>query len=110
MSYKRTQYTYINPFKQTYQKDKHISNFRGGCIFFNRPFCPANSGDPDQMQHYAASHLGLYCLPISSHKRTFSLSVSQSEIQSKKGAHLNTDYMKLYKLHNAWILKRQMVK
>ena len=24
----------------------------------------ANSGDPDQMQHSAASDLGLHCLPI----------------------------------------------
>ena len=24
----------------------------------------ANSGDPDQMPHYAASDLGLHCLPI----------------------------------------------
>ena len=24
----------------------------------------ANSGDPDQTQHYAASDLGLHCLPI----------------------------------------------
>ena len=23
-----------------------------------------NSGDPDQMPHYAASDLGLYCLPV----------------------------------------------
>ena len=23
----------------------------------------ANSADPDEMQHYAAFHLGLYCLP-----------------------------------------------
>ena len=25
----------------------------------------ANSGDPDQMPHFAASDLGLHCLPIS---------------------------------------------
>ena len=31
--------------------------------------------------------------------------VGQSEIQSKNGA----DNMKLYKLHDAWILKRQIV-
>ena len=37
-------------------------------IFVNRPFCSANNGDPDQMQHCAASHLDLCCLPISSHK------------------------------------------
>ena len=24
----------------------------------------ANSGDPDQMPHYAASDLGLHCLPL----------------------------------------------
>ena len=24
----------------------------------------ANSGDPDQMLHYAASDLGLHCLPV----------------------------------------------
>ena len=36
--------------------------------------------------------------------------VGQSEIQNKKGAYLSTDYMKLYKLHDAWILKRQIVK
>ena len=43
----------------------------GVVVFFdNRPFCSANSGDPDQVQHCAASHLGLCCLPISSHKRT----------------------------------------
>ena len=49
-------------------------------FFVNRPFCSANSGDPDQMQHCAASHLGLCCLPISSHR-----------------AYLNTDNMNLYK-------------
>ena len=36
--------------------------------------------------------------------------VGQSEIKSKKGAYLSTDNMKLYKLHDAWILKRQIVK
>ena len=61
--------------------------------------CPANSGDPGQMQHCVVSHLGLCCLPV-----------DQSEIQSKKGAYLNTDNMKLYNLHDAWILKRQIVK
>ena len=72
-----------------------------------RPFCLANSGDPDQMQHYAVFHLGLCCLPITSFKKDISLiwnkqisflqillcynrrhyiifSVGQSEIQSKK--------------------------
>ena len=34
--------------------------------------------------------------------------VGQSEIQSKKGANSSTDNMKLYKLHDAWILKRQI--
>ena len=38
-------------------------------IFVNRPFCSTNSGYPDQMQHCVASHLGLCCLPISSHKK-----------------------------------------
>ena len=52
--------SWINQFKQNglsnpYQKDQHISKFRGGGIFrfsshFNRTFCAANSGDPDQMQ------------------------------------------------------------
>ena len=28
-------------------------------IFFNS----ANSAEPDEMQHYAAFHLGLHCLP-----------------------------------------------
>ena len=36
--------------------------------------------------------------------------VGQSDIQSKKGAYQTTDNMKLYKLHDAWILKRQIVK
>ena len=37
-------------------------------------------------------------------------SVGQSEIQNKNWAHLNTDNMKLYKVHDAWFLKRQIVK
>ena len=37
-------------------------------------------------------------------------SVGQSEIQNKKGAYLNTDNMKLYKLRDVWFLKRQIVK
>ena len=32
----------------------------------------ANSGDPDQTPHTAASDLGLHCLPMS-HKRTLGL-------------------------------------
>ena len=31
-----------------------------------------NSGDPDQMPHYAVSDLGVHCLPIS-HKKDFRL-------------------------------------
>ena len=90
-------------------------------FFVNRPFCSTNSGDPDQMHHCAASHLGLCCLPIYiAHKKDIRLignkriksrlRVGQSEIQSKKGAYYSTDNMKLYKLHDAWILKRQIVK
>ena len=36
--------------------------------------------------------------------------VGQSEIQSKKGAYDSTNNMKLYKLRDVWILKRQIVK
>ena len=33
--------------------------------FTEIPVFDANSVDPDQMQHYAASNLGLNCLPVS---------------------------------------------
>ena len=32
--------------------------------FIEIPAFNANSVDPDQMQHYVASDLGLHCLPI----------------------------------------------
>ena len=99
-----------------------------------RPFCSAKSGDPDQMQRCTASHLGLCCLPLSSPKKDIRLiwnkqislhtflsykfsdvnniifAVGQSEIQSKKRANQSTDNMKLYKIHDAWILKKQIAK
>ena len=32
---------------------------------FKRTFCKqANTGDPDQTPHYAASDLGMHCLPM----------------------------------------------
>ena len=35
--------------------------------FLNIDFVFANSADPDEMLHYAAFHLGLYCLPKYTH-------------------------------------------
>ena len=32
-------------------------------MFLNVVLTLANSTDPDEMQHYAAFHLGLHCLP-----------------------------------------------
>ena len=37
------------------------------CSNLNRKIF-ANSGDPDQTPHYAASDLGLHCLPMSHNK------------------------------------------
>ena len=34
---------------------------------------PANSADPDEMQHYAVFHLGLHCLPKYSFLETSTL-------------------------------------
>ena len=50
----------------TYFKFKGWWYFRSSSNV-NRTLCSANSGDPEQMQHCASSHLGLCCLPISSH-------------------------------------------
>ena len=35
-----------------------------GLIGSRQKLLIANSGDPDQMPHYAASDLGLHCLPV----------------------------------------------
>ena len=32
-------------------------------VYFKGSHVEANSADPDEMQHYAAFHLGLHCLP-----------------------------------------------
>ena len=54
-----------------YQLDGSILNFRGvWCTFsflfdFKYIFLLANSEDPDQTPHSAASDLGLHCLPMS---------------------------------------------
>ena len=77
-------------------------------FFVSVQLSSANSGDPDQMQHCAASDLGLRCLPITSNKKDIwfifvktdfitsismmgttvgiIFSVGLSEIQSKKEA------------------------
>ena len=57
-----------------YQLDQSISVLRVVGLYFSflfnfrYNFLQANSGDPDQMPHYVASDLGLYCLPMS-HKK-----------------------------------------
>ena len=40
------------------------------CYFYLnfKIFCKANSGDPDQMPHSAASDLILHCMPVSNKK------------------------------------------
>ena len=129
-TFKWTQYTYNNQFKpyglsNPYQKDEHISKFRSGGIFrfsphFDRTFCTANSGDPDQMQVW---HLIWFCTvcprrptkdvgitdfnlsiilahkfnDVTAKEFTWFFSVGQLEIQSKKGDYENTDKIKLYK-------------
>ena len=51
--------------------DRSISSGRGIWLvfllpcFIATPVYNANSVDPDQMPHYAASYLGLHCLPMS---------------------------------------------
>ena len=57
----------------------------GVVVFFvNRPFCSTNSGDPGLMHHYVASHLGLYCLPISSHKKDISNQLVSQKFKVKR--------------------------
>ena len=68
----------INPFKPNYQLDLSISVLRVVrwyfFIFIQNLIghSIANSGDPDQTQHFVASDLGLHCLPMS-HKKDASL-------------------------------------
>ena len=37
-------------------------HFKKYCIFLSEDLFDLNSEDPDEMQHYAAFHLGLHCL------------------------------------------------
>ena len=67
-----------NVFSHPYQLDEFISNFRVvGWYFsflykFKKKLRFANSGDPDQTPHFAASGLFLHCLSMS-HKTTLGL-------------------------------------
>ena len=47
--------------------DKSIYNLKGVCFVFSLeiPVLNANSKDPDQTPRFAASELGLHCLPMS---------------------------------------------
>ena len=56
-------------FFQPYILEESICYLRGircnflGLFVSRQKLLLANSGDPDQMPHYAASDLGLHCLP-----------------------------------------------
>ena len=57
-----------NGFSHTYCMGLSIVHFKGTYVQFHKFWCilsqkVANSGDPDEMQHYAAFHLGIHCLP-----------------------------------------------
>ena len=59
-----------NVFSHPYQLDESISNFRvvRWLVFsflfkFQKKLLSANSGEPDQTPHFAASDLFLHCLP-----------------------------------------------
>ena len=60
-------------------------------FFVNRPFCSTNSAYPDQMLHYAASHLGLCCLPI---RETFFY--VRREVDVMKTAKVNAYIMHIF--------------
>ena len=61
----------INPFMPNglfyrHSSDRSISSIRDvWLLFIEIPVLNANSVDPDQMPHCAASDLGLHCLPMS---------------------------------------------
>ena len=68
----------INPFKPNgishyYQLDQFFSVLRVVGRYFS--YLSANSGNPDQTPHFAASDLGLHYLPMS-HKKDASLKSS----------------------------------
>ena len=47
-----------------YLKGSQVEFSKSWCISVPEDFLiSANSADPDEMQHYAAFHLGLHCLP-----------------------------------------------
>ena len=47
-----------------YFKGSQVELSKLGCISVHENYLfLANSADPDEMQHYAAFHLGLHCLP-----------------------------------------------
>ena len=46
-----------------YIEASHVENFKNiAFLSLKIDFVFANSADPDEMQHYAAFHLGLHCL------------------------------------------------
>ena len=63
-----------------YQLDESISNFRGVWCAFSFLFNLANSVDPDQTPHSAASDLGLHCLPRSQKRETTCPTLTDNQV------------------------------
>ena len=92
--------------------DESILNFRGsGKVFFkflfhfSMKFMSANRIAPDGMPHFAASHLGLFCLPMS-HKEDARLIWVKSFRKSCKSSffhHLTKNiFTVIYQFIKAW--------